>query len=218
MKYLIEVGIVVLLLTLFARVLHGWKNVLLISKYYATIFAVAFLYVPIAVMWIKKRQMDFLDTSVSMFVRGIIFFALTALIVFPPYALGAHLWMMFIWGRQGFSAAPFPDLWQTVVFQILLIALPEEFLFRGYMQGTLNKVFTGRKRFFGASIGWALPITSVVFAFAHSFVHYEWWHFSIFFPALLFGWLREKTGSITAPILFHAASNILSDWIARSYF
>ncbi|HPQ81946.1 MAG TPA: CPBP family glutamic-type intramembrane protease, partial [bacterium] len=42
-------------------------------------------------------------------------------------------------------------------------------------------------------------------------------HFSIFFPALVFGYLRERTGSITAPALFHAASNILMDWIARSY-
>jgi membrane protease YdiL (CAAX protease family) len=30
-----------------------------------------------------------------------------------------------------------------------------------------------------------------------------------FFPGLLFGWLRERTGSIFPPILAHVAANIV---------
>ena len=98
-----------------------------------------------------------------------------------------------------------------------MVALPEEFFFRGYFQSTLNRVWPTRWRFLGASFGPALPITALVFAVAHSVIALQWWHFSIVFPALLFGWLREKTGSITAPILWHGAANIFMVWFLRSY-
>ncbi|HOI10193.1 MAG TPA: CPBP family glutamic-type intramembrane protease, partial [Myxococcota bacterium] len=32
---------------------------------------------------------------------------------------------------------------------------------------------------------------------------------AVFVPGLLFGWLRERTRSIVAPALLHAASNVL---------
>jgi membrane protease YdiL (CAAX protease family) len=38
----------------------------------------------------------------------------------------------------------------------------------------------------------------------------------VFFPALLFGWLRERTGTIVGSTLFHAACNILSRVVAAS--
>ncbi|MFH0799578.1 MAG: JDVT-CTERM system glutamic-type intramembrane protease, partial [Pseudomonadota bacterium] len=120
-------------------------------------------------------------------------------------------------GMHNFQAAPFPNLLNFALVQILLVALPEEFFFRGYFQSAANAIFPGRMRFFGANIGWGLLVTAAVFAFAHSVVLYKWWHFSIFFPALVFGYLRERTGTITVPVLFHAASNILMDWITRSY-
>lgn len=218
MRYTIEIGIITLVLVLFAHFLYGAKGNPFIGKYYATIFAVTFLYVPVLVLWLKKRRIDFLDNSFSAFFKGVAYFIGTVLVVYPPYILGAHFWMTVVDHRPNFHLAPFPDWWQTCIFQVLLIALPEEFFFRGYMQGTLNKVFIKTRRIFGANISWALPVTSLVFAFSHSFVHYAWWHFAIFFPSLLFGWLKEKTGSITAPILFHAFANVMSDWIIRSYY
>ena len=58
-------------------------------------------------------------------------------------------------------------------------------------------------------IGWGLVIASLFFAFGHSLVMVRWWHFATFFPGLLFGWMRSATGSIFAPVIAHAASNIL---------
>lgn len=217
MKVIFEVGITTVLLVILSRFLYGMQDAGIIGQYYATIFAVAFLYVPVMVMWWCKRKIDFLDASFGMFLKGFVFFVAAAAIIFPLYLLGAHFWMKVIADKQVFRFIILPDLWKVVVFQLFLIALPEEFFFRGYMQGAFNLVFRRRWNILGARMGLAWPLTALVFALSHSVVHYAWWHFSIFFPALLFGWLRERTGSITAPILFHAVSNIISDWAIRCY-
>jgi membrane protease YdiL (CAAX protease family) len=39
----------------------------------------------------------------------------------------------------------------------------------------------------------------------------------VFFPALLFGWLRARTGGIGAPVVFHALCNLFADYLAKSY-
>lgn len=217
MRYILEVGATTVILMVFARFLYGVQNLPFISRYYAVIFASAFLYVLVAVMLIRKRPFDFIDRSLRMFMNGVAYFTVSSLIVFPLYLIGAHIWMIYVFGKHGFHLAAFPGIWM-VLSQVLLVALPEEFFFRGYMQTTLDKVFPKKWRVLGADLGWGWIITCIVFAFSHSFVHYAWWHFSILFPALLFGWLRERTGSITAPVLFHALSNVMSDLVARSYF
>lgn len=217
MKKFFEVIIITALLIFLTRFLYVSQNTPFVGKYYATIFAVLFLYVPVVVFWIKKQKIDFLDRSLGGFLRGLVYFLVTSVVIFLPYLVCAHLWMIYIEGKPAFVAAPFPDIWQTIIFQMLFVALPEEFYFRGYMQGTLNGVFKRSCRFLGVNVGWSILITSVVFAFSHSFVHCAWWHFSIFFPSLLFGWLREKTGSITAPVLFHAACNVISSWLITFY-
>ncbi len=218
MRYILEVGITTVLLLLFARILYSSQHIPFIGAYYTTIFAATFIYVPVMILWWRKRPIDFVDSSLGSFGKGFLYFLVAALIVFPPYLLCSHFWMTWALGKQHFMLAPFPDIWKTAAFQVLLIALPEEFYFRGYMQSTLNRVFAPKWRIFGVPLGWGWIITCVVFAFAHSFVRFQWWHFSIFFPALLFGWLKEKTGSITAPVFFHALANIASDWIIRSYY
>ena len=218
MKRLIETLVLTALLVGFARLLYVSKSINFIREYYATIFAVTFIYVPVMVMWFKHQPIDFVDSSLRMFFRSLRVFIGTALVIFPVYILCAHFWMIHVFGRTTLLVAPYPNLLKTILFQTLLIALPEEFFFRGYMQATLDKSFIKRWNIFGTRLGWAWIITALVFAASHSFVRFQWWHFSIFFPALVFGWLRERTNSITAPVLFHAASNIIADWVAKSYF
>ena len=40
---------------------------------------------------------------------------------------------------------------------------------------------------------------------------------AVFFPALLFGWLRALRGGIGAPAALHVLCNLLSDLLARSW-
>ena len=35
------------------------------------------------------------------------------------------------------------------------------------------------------------------------------WRLATFFPGLLFGWLRARTGGVAAPAVAHALSNLL---------
>lgn len=212
-----ELAIVTASLLAISHILFAFRNVEWIGRAISTIVAILFLYVPVLVIWKRKRSIDFLDRDLKSFFKSVLIFLLAALIVFPPFLFLAHHWQMLVFGKQAFKAAPFPNLINASLFQLLLIALPEEFFFRGYFQSAIDKVFTARRRFLGVNLGWGWIITAAVFAFSHTMVSYQWWHFSIFFPALLFGYLRLRTGSITAPILFHAASNVIMDWFSRSY-
>ena len=98
---------------------------------------------------------------------------------------------------------------KMTVYQLFVIALPEEFFFRGYLQTRLNQVFGRRFKLFGVETGWGLPVTALIFMIFHLIFGINLWNLGIFFPALVMGWLKDKTGSITAPTVFHALSNIL---------
>lgn len=175
------------------------------------------LYSPLLVFIYDKRKIDFLDYSWQQFRSGLVQFLIWTLILFPPYFLLAHLWMRHVIGMGGFQAAPLSLFTQHLVYQLLVVALPEEFYFRGYLQSRLNQIWLPQWRILGIPLGWSWIVTALLFAFAHSVIQLQWWHFSIFFPALIFGYLREKTGSITAPILFHTFSNCFMQWFTRSY-
>lgn len=111
-----------------------------------------------------------------------------------------------------FISRSFKDWMLNGAHHFLVVAIPEEFFFRGYMQGRLSSVWTPKKRIFGTPFGKAQIVTSLLFAVSHSLITFQGWHIFIFFPALLFAWLKEKTGTIWAGALFHAACNLFS-WI-----
>ncbi len=104
-----------------------------------------------------------------------------------------------------------------VLTQLLLIAIPEEFFYRGYIQGTLDRVWTRRIRLLGVEVGPSVLVVSVLFALGHFLVGFDPQRLGVFFPALLFGWMRCATGSIGAAALFHAASNVVVDLLSKSY-
>lgn len=113
------------------------------------------------------------------------------------------------------AAAPRPalrlphDLAIQIPFQFLVVALPEEFFYRGYLQTRLTHAWgEGRLRVLGVGVGKAFLFTQVLFALGH-LAQLHFWRLGVFFPALLFGWLRERTGSIVPGIIVHAVSNLL---------
>ncbi len=95
------------------------------------------------------------------------------------------------------------------LYQLLCVGYAEEFFYRGYMQTRLNELYPRRWTLFGASFGLALPITAVLFTLGHSLVTWQWWQPFILFPALIFGWMRARTGNIFAGALFHAFANFV---------
>lgn len=97
----------------------------------------------------------------------------------------------------------------SLLVQVLLIALPEEIFYRGYLQTRLAKLGLPRVEVLGGDVGPAVLITSVVFAASHLIATPSPSRLSVFFPSVLFGWLRDRTGSVAGPVVLHALSNIL---------
>lgn len=164
--------------------------------------------------------------------RGAAAGALACAVVFPPFALGfwafasalPHLppgmssWLAPYLGtpRLGFRL---PDgLPMLVAVQVLVVALPEELFYRGWLQGGLARAAPGKGvTVLGARLGSGFLLTQLLFALGH-LVTLQPWRVGTFFPGLLFGWLRERTGGLAAPVVAHALSNLLVTTLERSFY
>jgi membrane protease YdiL (CAAX protease family) len=101
--------------------------------------------------------------------------------------------------------------------QVLVIALPEEAFYRGYLQTRLDEVWAPRWNVLGADVGPGLIATAMIFAAGHLATVQVPARLAVFFPALLFGWLRARTGGIGASVCFHATCNVYSLMLGRGY-
>lgn len=138
-----------------------------------------------------------------------------ALMVFAPFWLGWRWW----WAPKmqfALHVAPLEAL-NEAFGQIVVIALPEEAFYRGYLQSRLDDVWAPRLRVAGAAIGPGIVLASVVFAIGHVATIHAPARLAVFFPALLFGWLRARTGGIGAAVVFHAVCNLFSEALGRGY-
>jgi membrane protease YdiL (CAAX protease family) len=139
----------------------------------------------------------------------------TAALVLPAFTLGFYLW--YAPGRS-FANHLTTDLLWSFISQLLVVGLPEEALFRGYFQTRIADCTPARIRIFGVAISpLALALQAVLFALIHFAVDLQVARLAVFFPALLFGWLRAWRGGIGAAIAFHAICNLYSDILARGW-
>jgi hypothetical protein len=137
-----------------------------------------------------------------------------ALLVFPLFWFGYALYWQ---PREDFSAAPPGLLAEEFLGQLLVIALPEEAFYRGYLQQALDDAWRPRRRLLGASVGPGLVVASALFALGHVLTDLRPERLAVFFPSLLFGWLRARTGGVGASIVFHAFCNLFAWYLALSY-
>ena len=138
-----------------------------------------------------------------------------AAIVFPPYALGYHWWTEPV---AGFRLAWPPNLLEAGLAQLAIVALPEEAFFRGYVQTGLSDSESRRIRFFGAELApraWILQ--AALFAAIHVVADPHPARLAVFFPGLLFGWVRAWRHGIGAAVALHAMSNLYSEILSRSW-
>ncbi len=138
-----------------------------------------------------------------------------AAITFLPFFFG---WRTF-WHARGTFGLHL-QAWDSIneVFgQLVIIALPEEAFYRGYLQSRLDDALPGRVRVFGAEVGPALIVSSVIFALGHYATIREPARLAVFFPSLVFGWLRARTKGIGASVAFHASCNLFSELLGKGY-
>lgn len=95
----------------------------------------------------------------------------------------------------------------------LFVGFGEEILYRGYIHTRLSAVFGKPYAFYDVHFGWGGIIAALIFGLTHVGI-LRWilgasttvtlaWGFWTFFGGLVFGYVREKSGSILAPALLH---------------
>jgi hypothetical protein len=142
------------------------------------------------------------------------FALLVAAIVLPPFWVGYRAW----WSPViPFRAAPLSTILQDALGQWLVIALPEEAFYRGYLQTRLDESWQPRFKLLGTAVGPGLLVTSLVFALGHVATELHPNRLAVFFPSLLFGWIRARRKGVGACAAFHAMCNLFASYLARSY-
>jgi membrane protease YdiL (CAAX protease family) len=141
-----------------------------------------------------------------------------AAIVAVPFFFGWRAWWARAMPRLTFSLAVRPiDAADEVLAQLFVVALPEEAFYRGYLQSRLDDVWPPRFRLLGARVGPGLVVGAAIFAAGHLVTVHAPTRLAVFFPALLFGWLRARTGGIGASVCLHTACNVYSQALGRGY-
>jgi membrane protease YdiL (CAAX protease family) len=193
----------------------------------SALVALAFLYIPSGVA--RHRGEDLVDYGFTSepVRRGLVAAGVAMLVIFPLFALGylafhelacktalAPLVPAGLCGRYvGVAGLHAPAaslaLLEYCAVQLVVVSLPEELFFRGMLLHLLTRRFPPRRRLGGVGFGWAALLTSLAFALVHLPKGNDPRALATFFPGLLFAWLRLRTGSLLAPTLVHAGSNIL---------
>jgi uncharacterized protein len=191
----------------------------------------SFLYLPLLGM--RRRGEDYRDYGLNLrtWRQDLRLFVVLTALVTPAFLLGfwafaeglellPESWVAVISPYpQAYHFAPrLPDrFWEWVIDNVLVVALPEEFFYRGYLQARLRDGWPEGKVVYGARLGRAFWVTQILFAIGHLAI-FEAWRLAVVFPALLFGWMRERTGGILGAALFHAACNLLALVLEASFF
>ncbi len=140
---------------------------------------------------------------------------LVALLVFPPFVLAFQLWHRV---HHPFTLHLPSDPLDFVLTHLVAIALPEEALFRGYFQTRLSDLWPVKIRVLGAELSPRAVIWQAgLFALLHFLVGFSPVRLAVFFPGLLFGWLRARRDGIGAAVWFHALCNLLAELLTRGF-
>src|SRR3989338_1502019 len=210
-------SLILLLLTLIiCKIIYECRFLPWVHQYLSTLTALLLIYIPFSYMWWRRLALDFIERDFKSMIRSLEIGIIFSVIIFPIFLLANNLYQELFLASL-YRGWYYPEIVQFSVYQIFLIAIPEEFFFRGYIQSQLNRIFPPNFSLFGLRWGWSIPLTALIFAFSHTFITFQWWHFSIFFPGLVFGVLREKTGGLMAPIFFHTLSNVIVQGIGYMY-
>lgn len=178
-------------------------------------FGISTLWLVVPVLWLSYCDRPLAEYGV---VRGAVgspgFHLAMVGGIFVPYAVGHVLLAQWVLGASFVPRLP-DNLGREVVEQILLIALPEEMFFRGYLQTQFDRASHRRWRVFGVEVGLGLPAAALLFGACH-IVNGGPARLVTFFPGLWYGWLRARTGNVWVPALYHAASNLLMTTVLTS--
>jgi uncharacterized protein len=210
------------------------------SKYVATIIGMLFLGVVRIFVWgdsdavVREHGLALgglvipeasLRSMLHAALRACTYAGLAAVLLFGFYAAGFYLYFFKVLGllpRPELALSGF-DIAKAALTdfggQLLMVALPEEAFYRGYLQTELEHAFA--KRPYGVKViglpFLAIVLTSLIFALGHVATIPNPGRLAVFFPSLVFGALRSRSGGIGAGLLFHAMCNVFSTALGHAF-
>ena len=210
-----------------------------VGRNLGALVAVVFLYLPVYFGWRRKEELADYGFTRAPLGKGLLVGFGIPLLIFPLFAVlfvwfydlvcspGQEAWLRQLAmpgscprfrGWDGLKAPAIDlDLLELAFVQVVVIALPEELFFRGFIHQLLERAIPPRRRLWGGGIGWALVLSSALFAAGHLAAGLDPRRLAVFFPGLLFGWMRSATGSILAGTIAHALSNLYIHILERMF-
>lgn len=119
--------------------------------------------------------------------------------------LGPVVWIALWW----YTGKPAPDgiALKVLLTGVVLYPVIEELAFRGFIQTWLREKQIFRDTLVG-KISYANIITSFLFASFHLFNQPPLWAALVFFPSLVFGYLRDRYDAVAPSAVLHAWYNL----------
>jgi len=203
---ILEVTCSFLLVIGVCRLLFQFRSVPFIARTLPLWAAGLFLYLPLLLLVLQKKPPQAWGLTLDRLRSSLLAALIMSVLCLPSflllYRLYQHYWLS-VEGRLAFSAS-----WGLLLlYHLACVALPEEVFYRGYMQSRLNEAFPVRVRLFSACVGFGWLYTTLLFALGHYLIDFRVNTLATFLPGLVFGWLRERTGSVAASTIFHALCN-----------
>ena len=133
----------------------------------------------------------------------------------PLFYLAIAAALLYWLGLFAYSS-PRPDLgWplrETLrfLYPALLYPIIEEWVFRGFIQDFVHRRL---KAWQLGPLSHANIITSLLFTGLHFINHPPLWAAAVLVPSLLFGFFKDRSGSLQAPMLLHIFYNSGYFWI-----
>jgi len=194
----------------------------------------AFLWVPLRMLERRGEEARDAGWRFDNLPADVAWAFLACLVILPPFALGfswflgalpslspAHARLL---GPYVGRAHPFrftlgPDPWELFgrIAGNAAVAFAEEFFYRGYVTLRFEERWPPVRRILGARMGKAAVLAAVLFALGHLLQPAPWRLF-VFFPALIFAWLRARTGTITGAAICHFIFNVALLLLERAAF
>jgi uncharacterized protein len=225
----VEVLVVFALATAAASVLYHLQSVPFIKANLHALVAAVFLILP-QVMLRRRGDIEKYGFTTRPRALGLKIAAIGVLVILPLFVACFYAYSRAIcaWAPSLSAGScyrlvhPIPRLPDSFLMltaaQLIVVGLPEELFFRGYVQGRLEEALPPTRTVWGAKLGWAWIISAVLFGIGHYLVTFEPQMLTRMFPGLVFGWMFARTRSILAGTIFHAACNLLMDVLNTTFF
>ncbi len=226
----VEIALAFSVATAIVAALYHAQSIGFIHKYLHALVAGLFLLAPRLLLGKRADIADY-GFRVEPLALGLAVAGVAVAIVLPLFVAGFFAWTHFACAHlpslvpASCARALHPRLrwpgeldWVGVAAQVIVVALPEELFFRGYLQGRLEDAWPPRWRLLGAKLGGAWLVSSALFGLGHFLVAFDPQMLTRFFPGLVFGWMFARTRSVLAGTLFHAACNILMAVLETSFY